>query len=76
MALSDASCLPEIAGGAALYFNPDDPADIAASIRRVIDNPEERARLIDAGTKRLADFSWQTTAEKTARVYRSVLRPT
>lgn len=76
VALSDASCLPEIAGGAALYFNPDDPADIAASIRRIIDNPEERARLIDAGTKRLADFSWQTTAEKTARVYRSVLRPT
>ncbi|MDE6317014.1 MAG: glycosyltransferase family 4 protein [Muribaculaceae bacterium] len=76
VALSDASCLPEIAADAAMYFNPDDADDIAATISRIIYNPDERQRLIDAGTRRLADFSWEKTAEKTARVYDSVLRQT
>lgn len=75
-ALSDASCLPEIAGDAALYFNPDDPADIAASIMRIIENPEERTRLTAAGKRRLSDFSWKKTAEMTAEVYASVLNRT
>lgn len=76
VALSDASCLPEIAGDAALYFNPDAPADIAASITRIIQNPEERMRLTAAGTRRLADFSWENTAAMTAQVYASVLNRT
>lgn len=72
--LSNASCLPEIAGDAALYFNPDDPADIAASIMQVIDNPEERQRLVAAGTRRLALFSWEKAAAETAAVYRSLTK--
>lgn len=72
--LSNASCLPEIAGDAALYFNPDDPGDIAASIRQVIDNPEERHRLVAGGTRRLGSFSWEKAAAETAEVYRSLFK--
>lgn len=73
IALSDASCLPEIAADGAAYFNPDDPEDIAATIRHIIDDPTERQRLVDAGERRLADFSWEKTAQQTAQVYRSLL---
>lgn len=71
--LSDVSCLPEIAADAALYFNPDDPADIADAVSRVIYDPQERLRLIEAGVRRLSDFSWEKTAAMTAGVYDSVL---
>ncbi|MBD5246700.1 MAG: glycosyltransferase family 4 protein [Barnesiella sp.] len=74
--LSNASCLPEIAADAAMYFNPDSPDDIADAIKRVIYDDGERQRLIEAGVRRLADFSWDKTARMTAGVYASVMRQT
>ena len=45
------SSIPEIAGEAALYFNPDDPSDIAAKIRHFFDNPGESERRVQIGKK-------------------------
>lgn len=72
-ALARASCFPEIAADAALYFDPDDEADMAATIERLLGDPALRADLAARGRRRLGDFSWRRTAERTHRLYRSLL---
>lgn len=71
--LSDATCFPEIAAYAGVYFDPDDPHSIAEKIRSVISDKELREQKIALGTERLKEFSWQKTGFKTAEVYRSLL---
>jgi len=73
VALSDASCLPEIAAGGAVYFNPDDASQMAEAITGIIEDKGLRASLIAAGNARLRDFSWERTASLTAGVYASVV---
>jgi glycosyltransferase involved in cell wall biosynthesis len=70
---SNASCLPEIYGNAAHYFNPKDQADMAGKISEVLDNPELRASLISAGKVQAGKYSWQRMAEQTLAVYKKVL---
>jgi glycosyltransferase involved in cell wall biosynthesis len=60
--------LQEVAGDAAVYA---DPGDLAAAIRRAID---ERGRLVAAGLVRAAQFSWDKTARLTLEAYRKALR--
>lgn len=67
---ADATCLPEVYGDAALYFDPHDPHDQARKLTEVLANDELRQRLTDAGKERLEHFSWRTTAEKTLEVYK------
>jgi glycosyltransferase involved in cell wall biosynthesis len=67
------TALPETGGEAAEYFDPLDPDDIAAAIRRVLEDSELRERLIEAGRGRAASLSWEQTAERTADVYREVV---
>jgi len=65
VACSDASSIPEVAGDAALYFDPLDSAQIADSIRRLLDDDALASRLIAAGRERQRGFSWRRTAEGT-----------
>ena len=70
---SNVSSLPEIAGDAALYFDPSDPADIAKTIIYFYANPALWQTLIEKGVQRLAFFSWKITAEKTVALYKEIL---
>ncbi len=70
---SNATCLPEVHGDAAEYFDPLDIEDMAAAIRRVISNDKRRKNLISAGKKQVAKFSWRRMAEQTLAVYQEVL---
>ncbi len=70
---SNATCLPEVYGDAAIYFDPTDPNDIAKKIASVIDKPEIAKSLRQTGKKQAARYSWQRMAEATAEVYRSLL---
>lgn len=65
---SDSTAMPEIVGDAALLFDPLAPDRIAAALIRVIESPEERARLSRQALARAAAFSWDATARKTADV--------
>jgi glycosyltransferase involved in cell wall biosynthesis len=65
VALADASALPEVAGDAALYFDPRDPNAIAESIARLLDDAELCSRLVELGRARARKFTWQRTAEET-----------
>jgi glycosyltransferase involved in cell wall biosynthesis len=71
--LSDRSCFPEVAGDAALYFNPDNQAEVADRIEEIINNPMLRKSLIDKGFIRQKMFSIDKKAAETLKVYRSVL---
>ena len=67
---SDASCLPEIAGDAALYFDPYDPQDMAAKLDKVLTSATLRKKLVSKGLKRVKDFSWEKMARETLAVYK------
>ncbi len=62
-----ASSLPEVAGDAALFFDPEQPAELARCFHELATQPRLRQRLVDAGRQRLAHYSWQRTAAATLR---------
>jgi alpha-1,3-rhamnosyl/mannosyltransferase len=55
---SNATCLPEVGGDAALLVDPSDTAGWARAIRAALDAPEAR---VQAGFERARDFSWERT---------------
>lgn len=70
---SNLSAMPEVTGGAALLVDPRDPADIAAALRRVLDEPGLAEGLREAGLARAKAFKWQRFAADHLAVYRSAL---
>jgi len=74
VASSNATCLPEVHGDAAHYFDPLSVADMAAKIGEVVDDPGLRAELIKKGTVQVAKYSWSRMAEQTLAVYEQALR--
>jgi glycosyltransferase involved in cell wall biosynthesis len=76
VACSNASSLPEVAGEAALLFDPRDERAIAASVERLLGDPAEAARLRAAGLQRVRAFTWERTAELTLESYRRALNTT
>lgn len=70
---SNLSSMPEVAGDAALYCDPNDPASIAAGIERLLD-PATAADLVARGRAQLARFSWERTAGALGDVYAGCLR--
>ena len=73
VACSDRSSLPEVAGDAALLFDPDAPAQIAAAIETLLADRGEAKRLRAAGLRRAAGFTWERTAGLTLAVYERAL---
>jgi glycosyltransferase involved in cell wall biosynthesis len=73
VACSNASSLPEVAGEAALYFDPTDVDAIRASIERLLGDDELGNRLVAAGRKQAQKFSWARTAEGTFTSYERAL---
>jgi glycosyltransferase involved in cell wall biosynthesis len=73
IASSDATSLPEVAGDAALLFDPHDTAAIAAALRRLLTDTELATRLSRDGRARAAGFTWERCAEGVLDVYERVL---
>jgi glycosyltransferase involved in cell wall biosynthesis len=71
---SNATCLPEIYGDAAHYFNPNDTTDMAQSIDDVLSNDDLRKDLITKGYRQISKYSWLRMAEQTHAVYTGVLQ--
>lgn len=69
VACSNASAVPEVAGDAALYFDPRSPSAIAEAIVRILDDDELAKRLAAAGLERAALFTWTRAAEETLASY-------
>lgn len=70
---SNATCLPEVHGDAALYFDPLNIQNMADTINQVLQDEALRQKLITDGHTHVGTFSWQRMAEQTLEVYRRAL---
>lgn len=65
---SNTSCLPEIAGNAAILVNPLDEDNICYNLNRCINNEIEYKKMIDNGIERVKIFKWDKTAKEVLSV--------
>jgi glycosyltransferase involved in cell wall biosynthesis len=70
---SDLPALREVAGDAAVYFDPRVPAEIAQALERVLGDTALASRLRRLGSARAGKFSWQAAAERTLQSYLAAL---
>jgi glycosyltransferase involved in cell wall biosynthesis len=70
---SNTTCLPEIAGNAALLVNPENTTAIADAITRMATDETLRMNKIALGVMNARRFSWKKTAEQVFDVYEEVL---
>ncbi len=73
VACSNASSLPEVAGEAALLFDPSDDSAIAESMSRLLQDTALCARLRERGLERAAEFTWERTARLVLESYAAAL---
>lgn len=73
VATSNRSSLPEVAGDAALLFDPEDTTAIRQAIERLLADATERLRLQQAGLARVERFTWASTAALTLGAYERAL---
>jgi glycosyltransferase involved in cell wall biosynthesis len=69
---STASCLPEVAGDAALLVQPTDVDALAAALDRALTDEALRADLIAKGRARARQFSWDEPARQLLEIYQSL----
>ncbi|EMY33133.1 group 1 glycosyl transferase [Arthrobacter crystallopoietes BAB-32] len=70
---SDIPIFREVAAGAALHVDPDDPAAFAAAVR-TLEDPDRRARASKEGAQRAAEFSWDHSAAQLVAMAEEVLQ--
>lgn len=69
---SDRTCLPEIAGGAALLVDPESTDDLAAAMAKVTTSDVGKTLRLK-GRKRASEFTWKNSALATFRAYEQIL---
>ena len=70
---SDRTCLPEVAGNAALYFDPFDVDQMARSMEEITSNSSKRKELIENGLKKAQNYNWDQAAAKTWDILKAFL---
>ncbi len=73
VAAARASCIPEILGEAADYFDPDDPAGMMDVIAHLLKDDGYREAKIKLGLLQAARFSWENCVRDTLGAYREAL---
>ncbi len=71
---SSATSLPEVAGKAALYFNPCNPEQMAHQLLLAFTDDAVRTALIAEARRNLLRFNWEETARRTLAVYHQALQ--
>ena len=67
---SNSSCIPEVCGEEnAVYFDPNNPVEMAEKIYKVLSNQDLRQKLINNCREYVKIFSWQKMAQETYRLY-------
>ena len=78
VACARAGALPEVAGESAIYFDQNNPEEIADAIARIVKVPSGetdtlRNGLIDSGLKWVTNFDWRQSASATLDCIASVV---
>jgi glycosyltransferase involved in cell wall biosynthesis len=71
---SNQSALPEVVGEAGLLVNPRDVEAMAAAVSRLLDEPDLRQCLAEAGRARAAHFTWASMAVKLLDLYQKIVK--
>ncbi|MDY0221992.1 MAG: glycosyltransferase family 1 protein [Desulfobacterium sp.] len=69
---SNGGSIPEIVGNAGQYFDPYEEESMTHAIEQVVSSQECADRLRILGEERITRFSWETCAEKTYKIYKSL----
>jgi alpha-1,3-rhamnosyl/mannosyltransferase len=65
--------LPELLGGAGLLVDPDQPADLARAIARLLDEDALAAACTEKGIARAHSFRWNETADRVLSMYQTAI---
>ena len=71
--LADTEIFREVAGAESAFFDPDNHEQLAGLIARCLTDPVYRRELASSGSRRLAEYSWERTAQQTSLVYQQLL---
>jgi alpha-1,3-rhamnosyl/mannosyltransferase len=71
--VSDCGALPEVVGDCGLRVPPDDPAEMGAALRKLLEDEDLAASLRTRGLARATTYSWQRAARETRAVYAAAL---
>ncbi|EKD76632.1 MAG: mannosyltransferase B-like protein [uncultured bacterium] len=66
---SNSSCLPEVLGAAALYFDYRDVSGIINQLKRLNTEPNLREKLIVQGRTQVTTYSWKRMTKETLALY-------
>jgi len=72
VACSNTSSLPEVAGNAAAYFNPENTQEMAHIINSILTDEQKAETMKNAGLQRSKGFTWEKTARQTIEVYHKI----
>lgn len=71
---SNASCLPEVYGDAAVYFDPDSVDDLVLRLEELIKDSELREVMSEKGYLQSRKYSWERMGEETILVYQNIFK--
>jgi glycosyltransferase involved in cell wall biosynthesis len=71
--VANSSCLPEICGGGAFYFEPGNEESFACSLTTACMDESNRRGIISVGKEISSGYQWETCGRKTLQVYRHAL---
>lgn len=74
IACSNKGPMPEVLGDAGVYFDPENPEDIAQALVTLIESPELRTRMAKASFQRVQAYSWEQCAKETFEFLANVAR--
>ena len=75
IACSGSAAMPEVAGDAAIYFDPRNPDEMAKAIARLMSEQDLCKTLSKKAVSRAREFTWEKTAKKTLAVLMSAAVP-
>ena len=72
--IANNSCLPEIAGDAAISFHPDDIEDLCQKMHELLTNTTLRKQQSEKGYERLKYFSWEKAAGELKDLFKMAIK--
>jgi glycosyltransferase involved in cell wall biosynthesis len=71
---SELSSMPEVAGPAGCYVDPNNPAELVSAVDTLWNNDNLARALVQKGREQLARFTWEKTAAAVAALYEGIAK--
>jgi glycosyltransferase involved in cell wall biosynthesis len=73
IACSNKGPMPNILGDGGVYFDPENPEEIAAALRRLIASPGAREKHSSVASERARRYNWEHCADETFSFLRKIV---